>query len=124
MLRVNNCVFGTLALATDGQTNAASSVYVIYMLRSLISQSGDCTLCIEGLGVGFGARPFADGPDAIYYVAGELSSGICRDGVCVYRYLPQARAQTLERLGPSLRSAGSITRGYSTRIVPCGDISG
>jgi N-methylhydantoinase B len=69
MLRVNNCVFGTLALATDGQTNAASSVYVIYMLRSLDRQSGDYTLCIEGLGVGFGARPFADGPDAIYYVA-------------------------------------------------------
>ena len=62
MLRVNNCVFGTLALATDGQTNAASSVYVIYMLRSLNRQSGDYTLCIEGLGVGFGARPFADGP--------------------------------------------------------------
>ena len=58
-----------LALATDGQTNAASSVYVIYMLRSLNRQSGDYTLCIEGLGVGFGARPFADGPDAIYYVA-------------------------------------------------------
>src|SRR5215471_12738466 len=58
MLRVNNCVFGTLALATDGQTNAASSVYVIYMLRSLNRQSGDYTLCIEGLGVGFGARPF------------------------------------------------------------------
>jgi N-methylhydantoinase B len=69
MLRVNNCVFGTLALATDGQTNAASSVYVIYMLRSLNRQSGDYTLCIEGLGVGFGARPFADGPDGIYYVA-------------------------------------------------------
>ena len=69
MLRVNNCVFGTLALATDGQTNAASSVYVIYMLRSLNRQSGGYTLCIEGLGVGFGARPFADGPDAIYYVA-------------------------------------------------------
>jgi len=69
MLRVNNCVFGTLALATDGQTNAASSVYVIYMLRSLNRQSGDYTLCIEGLGGGFGARPFADGPDAIYYVA-------------------------------------------------------
>jgi len=69
MLRVNNCVFGTLALATDGHTNAASSVYVIYMLRSLKRQSGDYTLCIEGLGVGFGARPFSDGPDAIYYVA-------------------------------------------------------
>ncbi|MGI9332621.1 MAG: hydantoinase B/oxoprolinase family protein, partial [Gammaproteobacteria bacterium] len=26
-------------------------------------------LCIEGLSVGFGARPYADGTDAVYYVA-------------------------------------------------------
>jgi N-methylhydantoinase B len=69
MLRVNNCIFGTLALATEGQTSAASPVYVIYMLRSLDRQSGDYTLCIEGMAVGFGARPFADGIDAVYYVA-------------------------------------------------------
>jgi N-methylhydantoinase B len=69
MLRVNSCVFGTLALATGGQGPAASSVYVIYMLRSLNRQTGDYTLCIEGMGVGFGARPFADGIDAVYYVA-------------------------------------------------------
>lgn len=69
MLRVNNCVFGTLALATEGQTSAASPVYVIYMLRSLDKKSGDYTLCIEGMAVGFGARPFADGFDAVYYVA-------------------------------------------------------
>ncbi|HEY7712836.1 MAG TPA: hydantoinase B/oxoprolinase family protein [Candidatus Entotheonella sp.] len=69
MLRVNNCVFGTLALATEGQTSAASPVYVIYMLRSLDKKSGDYTLCIEGMAVGFGARPFADGIDAVYYVA-------------------------------------------------------
>jgi N-methylhydantoinase B len=69
MLRVNNCIFGTLALATEGQTSAASPVYVIYMLRSLDRQTGDYTLCIEGMAVGFGARPFADGIDAVYYVA-------------------------------------------------------
>jgi N-methylhydantoinase B len=69
LLRVNNCVFGTLALATEGQTSAASPVYVIYMLRSLDLQTGDYTLCIEGMAVGFGARPFADGIDAVYYVA-------------------------------------------------------
>ena len=28
-------------------------------------------LCIEGLGVGLGARPFADGVDVIYYIAQE-----------------------------------------------------
>jgi N-methylhydantoinase B len=69
LLRVNNCVFGTLALATEGQTSAASPVYVIYMLRSLDRHTGDYTLCIEGMAVGFGARPFADGIDAVYYVA-------------------------------------------------------
>ena len=69
MLRVNNCVFGTLALATEGQTSAASPVYVIYMLRSLDHTTGTYTLCIEGMAVGFGARPFADGIDAVYYVA-------------------------------------------------------
>ena len=69
MLRVNSCVFGTLALATGGQTSAASPVYVIYMLRSLDKQTGTYTLCIEGMGVGFGARAFADGIDSVYYVA-------------------------------------------------------
>ena len=69
LLRVNNCVFGTLALATEGQTSAASPVYVIYMLRSLDRHTGDYTLCIEGMAVGFGARSFADGIDAVYYVA-------------------------------------------------------
>jgi N-methylhydantoinase B len=69
MLRVNNCIFGTLALATEGQSSAASPVYVIYMLRSLDRHSGTYALCIEGMAVGFGARPFADGIDAVYYVA-------------------------------------------------------
>lgn len=69
MLRVSNCVFGTLAQATEGQTSAASPVYVLYMLRSLDLKSGDYTLCIEGMAVGFGARPFADGIDGVYYVA-------------------------------------------------------
>ncbi len=69
MLRVSNCVFGTLAQATEGQTSAASPVYVLYMLRSLDLKTGDYTLCIEGMAVGFGARPFADGIDGVYYVA-------------------------------------------------------
>ncbi|MCH9663077.1 MAG: hydantoinase B/oxoprolinase family protein [Gammaproteobacteria bacterium] len=69
MFRVNNCVFGTLALATEGQTSAASPVYVIYMLRSLDKETGEYTLCIEGMAIGCGARSFADGIDAVYYVA-------------------------------------------------------
>jgi N-methylhydantoinase B len=69
MIRVNNAVLGTLALATGGQSSAASSVYVLYYLRSHHRETGTYDLCIEGLAVGFGARPFADGIDAVYYVA-------------------------------------------------------
>jgi len=39
------------------------------MSRLWKRQSGTYTLCIEGMAVGFGARPFADGIDAVYYVA-------------------------------------------------------
>lgn len=69
MIRVNACVLGTLAKATGGNASAASPVYVIYMLRSLNPTTGEYTLCIEGVAVGFGARPFADGIDAVYFVA-------------------------------------------------------
>jgi N-methylhydantoinase B len=89
LLRVNNCVIGTLALATEGQTSAASPVYVIYMLRSLDRQTGDYTLCIEGMAVGFGARPFADGIDAVYYVAQKnypVEFAEMEFGVCIERY--------------------------------------
>jgi N-methylhydantoinase B len=71
MIRVNACVLGTLAQATNGNASAASPVYVIYMLRSLDPTTGEYTLCIEGVAVGFGARPYADGIDAVYFVAQE-----------------------------------------------------
>lgn len=69
MIRVNNTVVGALGLATGGNASAASPVYVIYYLRSYHRERGSYDLCIEGLAVGFGARPFADGIDAVYYVA-------------------------------------------------------
>ena len=69
MIRVNAAIFGTLAQAMDGQTSAASPVYVLYYLRSLDRLAGSFTMCIEGLAVGMGARAFADGIDAVYYVA-------------------------------------------------------
>lgn len=69
MLRVNSSIFGALARATGGKSPAASSVYVLYYLRSLSETKGLINLCIEGLAVGFGARTYADGIDAVYYVA-------------------------------------------------------
>lgn len=70
MIRVNGALFGALAQATGGQASAASSVYVLYYLRGRMAD-GEEQLCIEGLAVGFGARRFADGIDAVYYVAQE-----------------------------------------------------
>jgi len=70
MFRVNSCLFGALAQATGGKSSAASPVYVLYYLRGKSAAGGE-ELCIEGLSVGYGARSFADGLDAVYYVAQE-----------------------------------------------------
>ena len=67
--RVSSSLFGALAKATNGNVPAASAVYVLYYLRSWNADRRDLDLCIEGLAVGFGARPHADGIDAVYYVA-------------------------------------------------------
>jgi N-methylhydantoinase B len=68
LTRVNSALFGAFAKATGGNVPAASAVYVLYYLRSL-GENRALDLCIEGLAVGFGARPHADGIDAVYYVA-------------------------------------------------------
>jgi N-methylhydantoinase B len=69
--RVVACIFGALAQANGGQVPANSPVYVLYYFRAHHPTSRQPILCIEGLGVGLGARPFADGVDAIYYIAQE-----------------------------------------------------
>ncbi len=69
LIRVNTALLGALAQATGGEASAASSVYVLYYLRSRNRASARVELCIEGLAVGFGARTHADGIDAVYYVA-------------------------------------------------------
>jgi N-methylhydantoinase B len=69
--RVVACLFGALAQANGGQVPANSPVYVLYYFRAHHPSTRQQILCIEGLGVGLGARPFADGVDAIYYIAQE-----------------------------------------------------
>jgi len=69
--RVMSCIFGSLAQANGGKVPAGSPVYVLYYFRSWDAKRGRPILCIEGLGVGLGARPFADGVDVIYYIAQE-----------------------------------------------------
>jgi N-methylhydantoinase B len=93
VMRVNSSIFAALAKATGGQAAAASAVYVLYYLRSLHKTTGQLDLCIEGLAVGFGARPFGDGIDAVYYVAqknypvefAEMEFGVQIEGYALHR---------------------------------------
>ena len=69
LARVQSGVLALLALATGGDVAAPNSVYNIYFLRGMDRTRGEPFLCSDGIAVGYGARPFADGLDAIYYVA-------------------------------------------------------
>ena len=61
---------GLIATATGGEAMAAHSAYVIWYLRGR-GDDGEFFLMSDGIGVGYGARPFADGNDAVYLVAQE-----------------------------------------------------
>lgn len=69
LARVQSSVLALLALATGGDVAAPNSVYNIYFLRGFDHERHEFFLCSDGVAVGYGARPFADGLDAIYYVA-------------------------------------------------------
>ena len=76
MYRFVNSVLGLVAQASDGQTPAGSSDNVILMFRSLDATTGKYFLCTDGLGSGQGARPFADGTDAVYPLRGQKNHPI------------------------------------------------
>jgi N-methylhydantoinase B len=61
---------GLLNVATGGAAPASHSAYVIWYVRGL-NEHGEPFLMSDGVGVGYGARPAADGHDAIYLVAQE-----------------------------------------------------
>jgi N-methylhydantoinase B len=61
---------GLIATATGGEAMAAHNAYVIWYLRGR-AEDGEPFLMSDGIGVGYGARPFADGNDAVYLVAQE-----------------------------------------------------
>ena len=69
LARVQSNVLALLALATGGDAPASNSVYNIYFLRGVRPGAREFFLVSDGIAVGYGARPFADGLDAIYYVA-------------------------------------------------------
>ena len=63
--KLKSSVRALLAEATDGKVMAGSAVYVIAYWR-MKEVGSDWLLCTDGIAVGHGARPFADGLDAIY----------------------------------------------------------
>ena len=69
MMRLLSSCMG-LVNAAGGESTAANCAYVIYFARG-VDSNGNSFLMSDGLGVGYGARPYADGIDSVYYVAQE-----------------------------------------------------
>jgi N-methylhydantoinase B len=69
MMRLLAAFHGLVAVARGGEAPAAHSAYVVLALRG--DDQGKPFLLTDGVGVGYGARPFADGTDAVYFVAQE-----------------------------------------------------
>lgn len=73
MMRVLATLNGLVNVA-GGQAPAAQAAYVVALIRgSYTAEDGSPTpfLLADGIGVGYGARAFADGMDAVYFVAQE-----------------------------------------------------
>lgn len=70
MMRLLAAFHGLVAVAQQGEAPAAHSAYVVIALRGT-ADAGKPFLLTDGVGVGYGARPFADGTDAVYFVAQE-----------------------------------------------------
>ncbi len=68
MMRMLAALNGLVSVA-GGEAPAAHAAYVIMLLRG--TMGGKPFLMSDGLGVGYGARGFADGTDGVYFVAQE-----------------------------------------------------
>ena len=64
--KLKNAVRAVVAKANGGDTMAAMAVYVIAYWRMKDAETGEWQLCSDGIAVGHGARPQADGIDAVY----------------------------------------------------------
>ena len=64
--KLKNAVRAVVARASGGHAMAAMAVYVIAYWRMRDAESGGWLLCTDGIAVGHGARPGADGIDAVY----------------------------------------------------------
>jgi N-methylhydantoinase B len=89
MMRNMAACLGLLNVATGGRAMASHSAYVIWYLRGRDAE-GELFLLSDGLGVGYGARPTADGNDAVYLVAQENFPSEFLDSVFPVRVLRYA----------------------------------
>ena len=64
--KLKNAVRAVVAKAGGADAMAAMAVYVIAYWRMIDPESGKWLLCSDGIAVGHGARPGADGIDAVY----------------------------------------------------------
>ena len=64
--KLKGAVRAVIARATGGDVMAGTAVYVIAYWRMKDGDTGQWLLCTDGIAVGHGARPIADGLDAIY----------------------------------------------------------
>jgi N-methylhydantoinase B len=71
LIRVMTTCLGLVNVATEGKGVASHNIYVIYYLRGRVNVAGETFLLTDGIAVGYGARPFADGIDAVYLIANE-----------------------------------------------------
>jgi N-methylhydantoinase B len=71
MIRVQSMCAGLMNVASGGKAPAATTAYALLFFRGKDPATGQPFLCTDGVGVGHGARPFADGHDAVYHVAQE-----------------------------------------------------
>ena len=69
LARVQSNVLALLALATGGDVRGVELGLQHLLPARLRPARNEFFLCSDGVAVGYGARPFADGLDAIYYVA-------------------------------------------------------
>jgi N-methylhydantoinase B len=65
-VRFQMALMGMFAKGAGGDSPAASAAYSLYLIRGQDKATGQYFLCTDGVAVGHGARPGADGHDAIY----------------------------------------------------------
>ena len=104
-------VLNGLVNVAGGSAPASHSAYVVIMLRG--NADGKPFLMSDGVGVGYGARPNADGIDAVYFVAQENYPVEFLEQGYPVRLLPLRHQPRQRRSGkvPRRRRGGARIRG-------------